>query len=404
MNKQYDVVVYGASGFTGRLVAEYLHNQYSGTALRWAMAGRNEKKLEQVRQNIGCDASIIIADSTDKAALDQMTAQTKVVCTTVGPYAKYGNDLLASCVTQSAHYCDLSGEVPWMRRMIDAHHEMAKSKKLKIVHSCGFDSIPSDYGLYYHQNQSKEKLGAYCSTVSMRVRAMKGKFSGGTLASGQNVIAEAIGDASIWKVLMDPYGLNPTEERTGKDRKDLNKVVYDPQFKSWIAPFVMGNINTKIVRRGHALRGFPYGSEFQYDEAILTGNGWKGKMSGKMTHTVTGLVMGPKPGTMMRKVVDKFLPDPGEGPSEAERKNGFYKLLFKGKTNAGESFTTQMTGDMDPGYGSTSKMLGEAAVCLAMDQENLPSCYGVVTPVAAMGDSLGDRLIKNAGLTFSVKE
>ncbi len=403
MNKQYDVVVYGASGFTGRLVAEYLHNRYGDTPLRWAMAGRNEEKLKKVRQDIGCDAPIIIADSKDKTALDKMTAQAKVICTTVGPYAKYGSDLLASCVNHSAHYCDLSGEVPWMRRMIDNHHEAAEAKKLKIVHSCGFDSIPSDFGLYYHQAQAKEKLGAYCSSVSMRVRAMKGKFSGGTLASGQNVIAEAIKDKSIWKVLTDPYGLNPPGERKGNDRRDLNKVEYDDQFNSWIAPFVMSNINTKIVRRGHALRGYPYGSDFQYDEATLTGKGWKGKMSGKMMHTVTGLVMGPKPGTLMRKIVDKFLPDPGEGPSPEERKNGYYKLLFKGKTEKGDTLATQMTGDMDPGYGSTSKMLGEAAVCLALDQEDLPSCYGVVTPVAAMGDVLLNRLVQNAGLTFSVK-
>ena len=405
MQKKYDVVVYGASGFTGRLVAEYLLHKY-GTdgSLSWAMAGRNESKLSQVRSDIGAqDVPIIVADSQDREALDNMTEQAQVTCTTVGPYAKYGDQLVASCVAHRSHYCDLSGEVPWMRRMIDAHHEEAKNNQVKIVHSCGFDSIPSDYGVYHLQKKAHEEWGTYCEKVSMRVRAAKGKFSGGTFASGQNVMKEAMKDKKIWKVLTDPYGLNPSDERNGPDEKDLNRVVYDDLFKSWIAPFVMGNINTKNVRRGHALMGYPYGKDFQYNEATMTGDGWKGKMKGKTMMVALGLVMGPKPGTWMRKTVDRFLPDPGEGPNRTERENGFYKLLFKGVASDGKVMTTEVTGDMDPGYGSTSKMLGESAVCLAKDSNDLPKQYGVITPVAAMGEALFHRLSFHAGLSFKEK-
>ena len=404
-DRDFDVIIWGASGFTGRLVAEYLQQHYgtNGT-LRWAIAGRNEGKLKTIVKQIGNEAlPILIADSMDRQSLDQMCQRTKVVCTTVGPYAKYGTELVKACIDAKTDYCDLTGEVQWIRRMIDGHHLEAQQNGVKIVHTCGFDSIPSDLGVYHLQREYHAITGEYCDQIKMRVRAMKGGISGGTYASLANVFAEAVEDKSIFKVLTNPYGLNPEGERQGPDKPDLRKVIYDKDAKSWISPFVMAGINTKVVRRSNALAHYPYGKDFLYDEAVMTGSGFGGRLKGVGAAVGLGVVMGSKPGSVLNKVVNRFMPDPGEGPSKKDRESGFYNLLFFGIKDGELVITTKVTGDRDPGYGSTSKMLGESAVCLALDHQQLPEQYGMLTPATAMGDALLERLTANAGLTFTVK-
>lgn len=404
MSKQYDVIVWGASGFTGRLVAEYLFKQYGANdTLKWAMGGRSLEKLEKVASLMGIkDIPFVTANSDDKASLIALVKMTKVVCTTVGPYAKYGSDLVAACVEHGADYCDLSGEVQWMRRMIDQHHEAAVANGVRIVHTCGFDSIPSDMGVYFLQREAKKQEGEYCQQIKFRVKAMKGGLSGGTYASLSNVMVEAEKDKSIYGILMNPYGLNPQGEMTGPDLPDLTSVKYDANAQAYIAPFIMAGINTKVVRRSNALCGYPYGKDFRYDEAMMTGKGFTGRIKGYGTLAMMGAMMAAKPGSIMKKVVDRVLPDPGEGPNKDERENGFFNILFLGKTADGKEINAKVKGDKDPGYGSTSKMLGESAVCLALDKDKTPKVAGILTPSIAMGDQLLERLQAYAGLSFEI--
>ena len=273
MNREFDIIIWGASGFTGRLVAEYLFNKYNSDSLKWAIAGRDESKLISIRKKfLDNSIPIIIADSFDEKSLSDMTKRSSVICSTVGPYSKYGSLLVKSCVKSKTHYCDLAGEAQWIRKMIDLYHDEAKNNEVKIVNSCGYDSIPSDLGIYFiHKSLSKKNL-----KVSMRVSGAKGGLSGGTYASMQNIMKEASNDREVRKSLSNPYGLNPSGEQSGPDKRDLTSVVYDKNIKSWIAPFIMAGINTRIVRRSNALSNYKYGKDFKYDEAIMTGNGFKG--------------------------------------------------------------------------------------------------------------------------------
>lgn len=404
MNKsrEFDIIIWGASGFTGRLVVEYLFKQYGTSGnLKWAMAGRNNEKLQTVRTEIA-DASvpIVVADSSDETSLKQMVLRTKVICTTVGPYAIFGSKLVAACVENKAHYCDLAGEVQWMRQMIDKYQEAAQANGVKIVHSCGFDSIPSDMGVYFIQREVKAQKGQRAKKISMRVAAMKGGLSGGTYASLSKVMEQAQQDKSIYKVLTNPYGLNPTDQQEGEDRPDLMSVVFDKTSQSYVGPFIMAGINTKIVRRSNALSNYSYGKDFRYDEATLSGKGFKGKMRGILA-AIPLMFMTAKSKSVLKSIANKLLPKPGEGPNKKQRENGFYNLRFYVTLEDGSSAMGKVTGDKDPGYGSTSKMLGETAVCLAVDE--LPKISGVLTPSVAMGDALLQRLEQSAGLTFSLK-
>lgn len=396
----FDLIIWGASGFTGRLVAEYLLQQYGLDGdLKWAIAGRNKEKLEGIRKELGNEfIPIWIADSMKMGSLNAMVKQTKVICTTVGPYAKYGSNLVEACVEHGVHYCDLTGEVQWIQRMVDKHHEAAKAKGVKIVHCCGFDSIPSDIGVYHLQKEALAKMGNYAKHIKLRVKVMKGGMSGGTYASLNNVMAEAAQDPSIGKLLENPYSINPQGERSGPDEQDITSVIYDDDFKAWISPFVMAGINTRVVRRSHALQKYPYGKDFRYEEATLVGNGFSKKLTAKLVNSVVGKVVSSGPNSILKKMADRYLPKPGEGPSKEERENGFFNLVLLGKLADGRTITTKVKGDKDPGYGSTSKMLGESAVCLAKDK--LPNISGVLTPSTAMGDALLKRLEDNAGLSF----
>ena len=393
-NREFDIIIWGASGFTGRLVAEYLFKNYKLKNLKWAIAGRDKLKLISIRDRFLDDkVSIVLADSFDEDSLNEMVKRTNVLCSTVGPYAKYGSLLVKSCINNKTHYCDLAGEAQWIRKIIDLYHNKAKNNQVKIVNSCGFDSIPSDMGVYYiHKNISKKNF-----TVKMRVTGAKGSYSGGTYASMQNIIKEASTDRDIRKSLTNPYGLNPTGEENGPDRRDLRSVIYDEKIKSWISPFLMAGINTRIVRRSNALTNYNYGKNFRYDEAVMTGGGFKGRLSGIML-SVPLFFLAARPGSFYNKIFNFFSPKPGEGPNEKERENGYFSIRFYVFTEDSESSIFKVTGDKDPGYGSTSKMLAESAVCLAKD--NVNSNYGILTPSYAMGDHLLERLESKAGLSF----
>ncbi|HEY5647026.1 MAG TPA: saccharopine dehydrogenase NADP-binding domain-containing protein [Pseudomonadales bacterium] len=402
--KEFDVVVFGASGFTGRLVAEYLLERYGmGGSLRWAIAGRNREKLEAVRRDLGPGAEalpVLVADSDDRASLEALAARTAVVATTVGPYALYGSKLVAVCAERGVHYCDLTGEVHWMRRMIDAHHETARGSGARIVHTCGFDSVPSDLGVHWLQREMHAQHGVYCAAIKYRVESTRGSFSGGTVASMLNMLTEAEQDPTIETLLRDPYALNPEGAPRGLDGPEKTYPDYDPDFSGWVAPFVMAEINTKVVRRSNALLGTPYGVSFRYDEGMLMPYGQLGfplavAMAGGTASFNAALRV-----TMLRRWLTGLLPEPGEGPDRAARESGHFQIQLLGKHPERSSLDLRLRlrADRDPGYGATSRMLGESAVCLAKDP--LISSGGVLTPSVAMGDALIDRLHESDAMRF----
>ena len=406
-SREFDVIVQGASGFTGTLVAEYLLRQYgAGGELRWALAGRNREKLQEVRKSLGPAASeieLIVADSFNKAALKSLASRTRVVLTTVGPYALYGSDLVEACVDEGTHYCDLAGEVQWIRKMIDTHHDRARETGAKIVTCCGFDSVPMDIGVWFLQDAAHAKFGSYCTSISMLVKATKGSASGGTLASMMNLIKESRADRNIARVLIHPYSLNPDGEREGPDRRDQQSVVYRDDANAWTAPFVMAGVNTKIVRRSHALAGYPYGRDFRYDESVMTGRGFSGWLKGTTMALGLGALVFVASFAPTRKLLQRFvLAKPGEGPDRKLQQEGFFNLMQIGVLPDGTALRGRITGDQDPGYGSTSKMLSECAVCLAKD--DLEPGGGVSTPAAVMARPLIDRLRTNAGLVFELRD
>ena len=399
--KKLDLVIWGATGFTGQLVCEYIANSYDSKDLNWTIAGRNEKKLLKLKNRLNIKNSILIGNSNDKSSLEEICGKTKVICSTVGPYALFGTNLIHACIKMKTNYCDISGETQWIRKVIDTFHEKAKKQKIKIVNSCGFDSIPSDIGVYFCQSNYYKENGEYANEIKMRVAGTKGGFSGGTYNSLTNVIHEASLNKTVRKILNNPYGLNPINEQSGPDKKDLNSVKYDNEAKSWIAPFVMAGINTKIVRRSNALLNYKYGKSFLYSEALLVGNGILGKIKGYLS-LIPILMVIQKKGSIIKKIVDFFVPKAGQGPSKKQRENGFFSLKFYFGNNR-RKYLAKVTGDMDPGYGSTSKMLAECAICLALD-DTLNENYGVITPSVAFEENILERLQNNAGLTFSMKK
>jgi short subunit dehydrogenase-like uncharacterized protein len=404
-SREFDVIVYGATGFTGTLVAEYLLRQYGVDGdLKWSIAGRSASKLESVRASLGEKAAhlgITVVDSRDESALAALASRTRVVLTTVGPYALYGSNLVAACVEAGTDYCDLAGEVQWIRKMIDTHHVRARETGARIVHCCGFDSIPMDMGVWFLQDTAMRGHGHYCDDIALYVKATKGTASGGTIASMMNIIKEAKQDRSIARMMANPYALNPEGEREGPDGRDQQKVVFDADAGSWTGPFIMAAVNTRVVRRSNALAGYRYGRDFRYREATITGRGFSGWLKGTvMTLALGALVLGISMGPT-RKLLKKFvLPKPGEGPNRELQKTGFFNLMQIGKLPDGTVLRTRITGDQDPGYGSTSKMLAESAICLARDE--LETRGGVLTPASAMGGQLLARLRDNAGLTFDI--
>jgi short subunit dehydrogenase-like uncharacterized protein len=405
-DREFDVIVWGATGFTGKLVSEYLLRQYGvGAELNWAIAGRNAEKLEAVRHDLGDSAArlpIFTADSADRASLLQLATRTRVVLTTVGPYALYGSELVDVCVEAGTHYCDLAGEVQWIRKMIDQHHDRAQETGAHIVHCCGFDSVPMDMGAWFLQNEAMQRYGEYCKSITLLVKATKGAASGGTIASMMNILEESSKDRSVARMLVDPYSLNPEGQRDGPDDRDQTRTIYRNDVKSWTAPFVMAAVNTKVVRRSHALAGYPYGRDFSYAEAIMTGNGIGGRLKGTAVTGALGAFMTAGAFSPTRKILGKFVAKPGDGPDKELRESGFFNLIQIGVLPDGKAIRTRITGDQDPGYGSTSKMLSECAVCLAKDDLDVGG--GVLTPAYAMDGKLLERLQRNAGLTFELRD
>ena len=389
-SSKFDIVVYGATGFTGRLVAEYLAAQYRNDAsLKWAMAGRSKEKLASVRDAIGApaDTPLIVADASDPASLKAMVAQTKAVITTVGPYQFYGNDVLAACVEAGVDYFDLCGEPLWMRQMIDKHEAAAKASGARIVFSCGFDSVPFELGAFFVQEEAKRVFGASASRVRGRVRDMRGTLSGGTAASAKATFDAVANDLSLVALLKNPFALTPGFE--GPKQPAGSKPFLEDDLQSWAAPFMMALINTRNVHRSNMLMGFPYGKDFVYDEMVLTGPGEKGEANAKLVMAVNAGKTGPA------------APKPGEGPSKEERENGGYDLLYVATAPDGRQVRAAVKGDRDPGYGSTSKIISECAICLLRDTPDVKP--GIWTPGAAMGDRLIKRLTDHAGLTFAVE-
>lgn len=402
--KAFDVIVYGASGFTGRLVAEHLLRTYGVDGdVRWAMAGRDIDKLKAVAAEIGAPGSlpIIAASTSNTAELDQLARQTRVIIATVGPYQLYGEPLLAACVRAGTDYVDLCGEPNWMAEMIAKYDAQAKQTGARIVFSCGFDSIPFDCGVWFLQQEAKSRFGKPARDVRGRVRKMKGGASGGTMASMLATFEAVRRDAKVAELLANPFALSP---RTLAPQPNGDIAVHDADIPTWSAPFIMAGINTKNVHRSNALRGYPYGEDFTYSEMMMTGDGATGKKRAraavKQSATQRAL-LGFAP---TRWLLTKFaLPKPGQGPSKQARETGMYDVLYVGATDDGRSIRASVYGDKDPGYGSTSKMISEAALCLNdTPRDGTPG--GVWTPAAAMGDALIARLQERAGLTFKLED
>jgi len=377
-----------------------MHTQFADGSIVWAIAGRSRTKLQQVSDTIGLSGiEMIVADSVDEGSLRQMCAQTKVVMSTVGPYALYGELLVRVCATTGTDYCDLTGEPQWIRKMQLRHEADAVKSGARILHCCGFDSIPSDLGVHFLQRNALEQFGQTCDRITMRVANMKGGASGGTIASMINMVKEAVSDADLRLELKDPYSLCPPDHSFFVQQPDV-KIAYDNVYGGWIAPFVMAGINTRIVHRSNALSHNSYGAEFTYEEAVATGQGAKGKRMARATSwgvnaLMIGLAVPP-----IRWLLESFvLPKPGEGPTEKAQLEGGFDIVFLGSTAQGENIRCRVTGDRDPGYGSTAKMLSQASACLAKDVPDTVA-GGFWTPATILGDRLIDRLKAHAGLTF----
>jgi short subunit dehydrogenase-like uncharacterized protein len=386
-NREYELIVYGSTGYTGRLVAEYLQGEY-GDDLNWAMAGRSMDKLTAVRSEMGLPDSVdlIVADSSDTDSLASMCARTQAVITTVGPYQLYGEPLVKACVDAGTDYVDLSGEPAWMVDMIDRYDAKAKETGARIVHSCGFDSIPFDMGVYMLQREARAQNGKPYAQVRGRVRKMQGTFSGGTAASFMETMKRAQKETQILDWLKNPFSL--TNGFNGPAQPSGHKPIHDADLNSWAAPFVMAAINTKNVHRSNALMNHIYGEDFTYDEMVMTGPGDKGEAAAN--YVAKQDTFGDNP------------PKPGEGPTKEEREAGFYEAAFYGG-EGDDMMVCVVTGDKDPGYGSTSKMISEAALCLTRDVDRETTGGGVYTSAPAMGNALIDRLEAHAGLTFKIE-
>jgi short subunit dehydrogenase-like uncharacterized protein len=390
MDRDFDIVVYGATGFTGRLVAEHLLKVYGAAGdLKWAMAGRNIAKLEQVRGEIGAPASLslVVADSSDPASLTAMARRAKAIVTTAGPYQLYGSDLVAACAAQGTDYVDINGEPGWMHDML-VHEAVAKASGARIIFCCGFDSIPFDLGVHFLETAAQARFGLPAARVRARVRKLErgvgGGQSGGSYATGIATMAAAQANPQIISVLTDPFALTPGFK--GPAQPDGSKTYEDTVTGAWVAPFRGAAIDTKVVHRSNFLMGHPWGKDFRYDEMSIADGPAGSGVGAPSFYSVGG-----NP------------PKPGDGPSKAEREGGCYDILFIGETADGRILRTSAKGDMDPGAGSTSRMSAESVVCLVRDIARDITPGGIWTSASAMGEALIQRLALNAGISFQVE-
>ncbi|UIP00841.1 saccharopine dehydrogenase NADP-binding domain-containing protein [Halobaculum sp. CBA1158] len=431
-DREYDIVLWGATGFTGRLVADYLADRYGASDLDWALAGRSRERLAAVRDEVAAgerggdagrddgdrdaadrddglaDLPLLVGDAFDRGSLDAIAERAAVVCTTVGPYATYGTELVAACVAHGTDYCDLSGEVHWMRQTIDEHHERARETGARIVHGCGFDSVPSDIGTLLLQTHAEETLGSPCEEVRGLVSIRGGAFSGGTIASMVELYETADEDREVRRILADPRPLDPPESRDAPADRPQRWVGYDRDLDTWTAPFVMAQINEPVVSRSNALLEHPWGHAFRYGEALATGDGVGGAVRAGALALGQGLLAGALSIGPLRRALDRYVfPDPGDGPDEETIEDSSFAVRLRG-TGASDDhpggFAVEATvrGDRDPGYGSTCRMLGESAVCLARGDVESPYDGGVLTPASGIGLPLIDRL-EGTGVAFDVE-
>jgi short subunit dehydrogenase-like uncharacterized protein len=406
---KFDIIIFGASSFVGQIMTRYMLAQFGVKGeLKWAIAGRSQNKLSELKLSLGEageSLDVLVADAADETSLRSLCESTRVVVSTVGPYALYGEPLVKTCVALGTDYCDLTGEVQWIAKMLERYEDQAKITGARIVNSCGFDSIPSDLGVYFLQQQAKQQFDQSCSQIKMRVKTMKGAASGGTVASMTNIFKEVASNPALRKTLADPYAICPSDHGNSVRQNNMNRPQYDHDFNSWVAPFVMAVINTRIVHRSNALVEDGYSQHFEYNEAMLTGKGLIG--SGIAAGVGVGLgsfaMAAVIPPT--RWAMEKFiLPKPGEGPSLDAQEKGYYDLRFYGKTDSGQEIRCKVTGDQDPGYGSTGKMLAQAAACLVQDISKDKVQGGFWTPASIFGSTLITRLENYAGLTFELTE
>ncbi|MVF14357.1 saccharopine dehydrogenase [Ketobacter sp. MCCC 1A13808] len=409
-NKTFDIVVFGATSFVGQILTSYLVQYFSNNreSLHWAIAGRSLEKLKNLRESLGEEGRtlpILVADASNEAELTTLCKQTRVVISTVGPYALHGETVIKSCVESGTDYCDLSGETHWIKQMLEKYQAEAQKSGSRIVNCCGFDSIPSDMGVYYLQQQALQKSGVPVAHIKMRVKSLKGGMSGGTVASLIDVFKRASKDENIQRELNDPYSLCPKNHGFTVRQHRVKNAEFDEDFNSWIAPFVMASINESVVHRSNALSDNGYGKGFSYNEAMLTGQGINGRVRAiAVVAGIGGLFVSaaikPLRGLMKRV----WLPKSGEGPSRKERKEGRFDLRFWGQSETGEVIKIKVTGDRDPGYGTTSKMLGQAAISLAVDhvEDNIKVGRkgGFWTPATVFDQRFIDRLREYALLRF----
>ena len=383
----FDFVIYGATGFTGKLVVEYALKKYSDDEISWAIAGRNLNKLNDLKDklNLPDKVGIFEVDSEDQSSIDVLVENTKCVLTTVGPYQLYGDKIIRTCISSGTDYVDLCGEPGWMHKIINECSDDASKSGARVIFSCGFDSIPFDLGVLFVQEKTMEKLSRYAPSVRGRVRAMNGEFSGGTAASMKATMASLSQNPELLNVLINPHAL--CEGFQGIQQEDDTKPKYDEDLQTWVAPFFMAPINTKNIHRSNALMGHKYGESFMYNEMWISGPGDEGK-------AIADMIAGTNP------IAGDDAPKPGEGPSREKRENGNYDILFCADVDE-EIIKASVTGDMDPGYGSTSKMITESAICLIKDAPDLEG--GIYTPASSLGTKLIRRLEANAGLTFKIE-
>ncbi len=413
--RPFDVVLFGATGFTGKLVAEYLAAHAADSGVRWAIAGRSREKLEAVRRDLAskdealADLPYLIADSHDVAALDRLVPQTRVVCTTVGPYAKYGLELARACARHGTSYCDLTGEPNFVRSVIDECHDLARGTRARLVTCAAYDSIPSDLGTYMAWDHAHRTHDEGLSWAKVFTGRMKGAASGGTVASVLGIIDAAKQSRDVRRLLLDPHGLDPVRGKAPRDvfEDDQRGVRFDEDLGRWTAPFVMASVNARIVRRSHALlreEGDGYGEHFRYNEAMSFAPGPRGLATASLVTAALGGFFAAAAFTPTRTVLERMvLPGPGQGPSREAIESGFFEMHVLAKTESGRRLRGRVAGTRDPGYGETAKMLGETAMCLAKDGARLAPRFGVLTPATAMGMRLVERL-RNASMTFDIHD
>ncbi len=382
-NEKLDIIIFGATGFTGKLVSEYLKKKYGTSGdISWGIAGRNSEKLQAVVEELELgDIPVVIADSEDKASLDAMVSRCKVVLNTAGPYMKYGSSVVESCARLGTDHVDLNGEPLWMHEVLTKYEETARKSGARIVFSCGFDSIPSDLGVQFLQEQAQAKYSRPFSRVKCRVKRLVGEVSGGSVASFGETMEVMKTQPELFTVFTNAFALTPGFEGPAQPAGD--KEIFEEDLNSWSGPFIMAAINPKNVHRTNLLLGHPYGEDFVYDEMAIINK----DSSGNTGNAEFAFDMSLKP---------------GEGPSKEKQEAGYYEMWFVGSNNEGDSLTAIITGDQDPGYGSTSKIISEAAVFLSKKPKGEEG--GILTPASAMGSELREKLVANAGLTFSISE